>query len=169
MKVTNIHSRKLKQSKVQIEALFKTLATKEDKIWPYENWPAICFKDKLKVGTKGGHGRVRYTIIDYKEDQSIRFQFSKPEGFIGTHEFYFKKIEKDITEITHEINMNTSTFKATFLWITVIRWLHDALIEDAFDKVENYFSEEKKHTNYTLWVKLLRNAYKKKSFQTKHA
>jgi len=170
MKVTNIHSRKLKQSKAQVQALFKTLATTEDKIWPYENWPAIRFDDVIKIGTKGGHGRVRYSIIDFNEGENITFQFSKPDGFIGTHELYIKAIDTNVTEITHEINMNTSTVKATFLWITIIRWLHDALIEDAFDKMENCFSEEKnKKTEHSFWVKLLRGAYKKQSFKTKHA
>lgn len=64
--------------------------------------------------------------------------------------------------------MNTS-FKATLLWVFVIRWLHDALIEDAFDKVENYFTTNKKVTNYNFWVKRLREAYKRQSYQTKTA
>ncbi|WP_232730403.1 hypothetical protein [Lacinutrix sp. Bg11-31] len=65
--------------------------------------------------------------------------------------------------------MNTSTIKAMLLWIAVVRWLHDALIEDAFDKIENSHSEEKKVTKHSIWVHLLRNAYKRKSFKTKQA
>ncbi|WP_034058166.1 hypothetical protein [Lacinutrix jangbogonensis] len=168
MKVTNNHKRKLLQPKAQVVKLFKTLATKEYKIWPIENWPAIRFNEKLKIGAKGGHGSVRYTIIDFKDNEEIKFQFSKPHGFIGTHEFCINAIDNNTAEITHEINMNTSTVKATFLWLVVIRWLHDALIEDAFDKVENSYSEEKKKTKYSLWVQLLRSAYKRKPFQIKH-
>ena len=44
----------------------------------------------------------------------------------------------------------------TLQWKTFIRVLHDALIEDAFDKVENYFSSEKKKTEWSGWVKFLR-------------
>ncbi|WP_232730404.1 hypothetical protein [Lacinutrix sp. Bg11-31] len=101
MQVTNIHKRKLKLPKDQVTVLFKTLATKEDKIWPLENWPAIRFKETLKVGVKGGHGGIRYTIIDIKEGNSIKFKFSKPDGFIGTHEFYIKEVDENSTEITH--------------------------------------------------------------------
>ena len=168
MKVINIHKRKLKQPKEEIVKLFKTLATNEDKIWPYENWPAIRFKNGLRINSNGGHGRVSYFVVEFKDDERIKFQFTKPEGFIGTHEFYIKQIDDNLTEITHEIKMNTSTVKATFLWVTVVRWLHDALIEDAFDKVEYYFSKEEKTPNYSFWVKLLRDVYKRKSFQTKH-
>jgi len=168
MQVINIHKRKLQQPKAKVVELFKTIATKEDKIWPYQNWPAIRFKDTVKVGVKGGHGRIKYTIIQFTEGESIEFQFTKPDGFIGTHKLYLKELKRHQTEIVHEIKMNTSTIKATFLWVTVIRWLHDALIEDAFDRVENHFSKEKKVTKYSLWVKLLRAVYKRKSSQIKH-
>jgi hypothetical protein len=167
MRVVNIHKRVLNQPKLEVCKLFKTLATTDDLVWPYENWPAMRFKDGFKVGSKGGHGRVRYTIIEFREGEFIKFQFSKPEGFIGTHELKINAIDENRTEISHEIRTNT-TLKATFLWIFVIRWLHDALIEDAFDKVENYFSENKKETTYNFWVKILRDVYKRKSFQLKH-
>ncbi|MEM1323749.1 MAG: hypothetical protein AAGG75_26040 [Bacteroidota bacterium] len=29
-------------------------------------------------------------------------------------------------------------------WLLAVRWLHDALIEDAFDKVENHFQQQKR-------------------------
>ncbi|WP_296385762.1 hypothetical protein [Winogradskyella sp.] len=148
--------------------LFKTIATSNDLVWPYENWPAMRFKDGLKIGRKGGHGRVRYTIIDFNKGDYIKFKFSKPDGFNGTHELRIEEITLGKTEISHEIRMNTS-FKATFFWIFIIRWLHDALIEDAFDKIENYFLIEKKQPKHSNWVEFLRGAYKIKSFKTKHA
>lgn len=165
MQVVNIHRRKINQSKESIIQLFKTLSTKNDAIWPFEKWPAMRFQDGLKIGAKGGHGRIRYTIIDHTDD-FIKFQFSKPEGFTGTHHLEIKSIQNDLTEITHEIKMFTSG-KATFLWITTVRWLHDALLEDAFDKLENHFLTKKKETKYTIWVTLLRTLYKRKSFKTK--
>jgi hypothetical protein len=51
--------------------------------------------------------------------------------------------------------MNT-TGSATLKWAIAIRWLHDAYIEDAFDKVENYSASEKKISEWSGWVKLLR-------------
>ncbi len=168
MQVINIHKRKINQSKEEVSLLFKTLATHSDLVWPYENWPAIRFKDGLQAGSKGGHGHIRYTIIEFTEGEFIKFQFSKPEGFNGTHELKIEEISKNETEISHEIRVNTS-LKASFLWVFMTRWLHDALIEDAFDKVENYFTSDKKMTEYNFWVKYLREAYKRKSFQTNQA
>ncbi|WP_299124717.1 hypothetical protein [uncultured Winogradskyella sp.] len=169
MRVINIHKRIINQPIGKVSQLFKTLSTRNDLVWPYENWPAIRFKDGLYVGSKGGHGLVRYSIIEFKEGEHIKFQFSKPVGFIGTHELKIEEINQNKTIISHEIKSNP-TFKATLLWVFVTRWLHDALIEDAFDKVENHFlTGNKKETKYSFWVKLLREAYKGKSFQTKHA
>lgn len=168
MQVINIHKRTINQPKEKVSQLFKTLTTDDDLFWPYEHWPAMRFCDGLEVGSRGGHGRIRYTIIDFKAGENIKFQFTKPLGFNGTHELKIEAISVDTTEICHEIRMNT-TFKATFLWVFVIRWLHDALIEDAFDKVENNLLIQKKVTPYKTWVKFLIDLYKRKSFQTKKA
>ena len=168
MKVVNIHKRTINQPTEKVSQVFKTLASSKDLVWPYENWPAIRFNDGLKVGSKGGHGRIRYTIIEFIDGEYIKFQFSKPEGFNGTHELRINTINNASTELIHKINAKT-TLKASFLWVFVIRWLHDALIEDAFDKVENYFGTNPKKTEHNLWVKLLREIYKRKSFKTKYA
>ena len=168
MKVSNIHKRKIRTSKANVSTLFRSLATPHDQIWPNSKWPAIRFKSGLKVGSKGGHGRIRYTIVEFEEGSYITFRFTKPDGFDGTHALCLKAISEDECEISHIIDARAS-FKASLLWVFVIKWLHDALIEDAFDTIENHFSEEQKITRYNFWVQLLREFYKRKSFQTKHA
>jgi hypothetical protein len=50
----------------------------------------------------------------------------------------------------------TTSGSATLKWALAIRWLHDAYIEDAFDKVENYFTKDKKISKWSWWVKTLR-------------
>ncbi|WP_425075624.1 hypothetical protein [Psychroserpens sp. S379A] len=161
MKVTNIHTRIINQPLEKVSDLFKTLATSEDKIWPSSNWPAMRFKEGLKIGSRGGHGRIRYTVVALKVGSHVRFKFTKPSGFRGTHELILKPISEHVSEVQHVIKMNTD-FKASLLWVFVIRWLHDALIEEAFDNVEHYFSTETNEPKYNLWVKLLRMYYKQK-------
>ena len=73
MKVVNIHKRSINQPKERVSRLIKTLATQNDLIWPYDHWPAIRFENGLKVDSKVGHGMVRYTIIDLKETNSLKF------------------------------------------------------------------------------------------------
>ena len=164
-----MHRRKINQPKEDLGRLLKSLATIDDKIWPYEKWPAIRFQDGLQIGLNGGHGRIRYTVVAFKEGEHATFEFTKPDGFIGTHAFSIQGLSENTTEIIHEIKMRTSTLKATFFWLTILKWLHDALIEDAFDKLENHFSPEKKETKYSIWVTFLRHLYKRKSFKSQYA
>jgi hypothetical protein len=45
-------------------------------------------------------------------------------------------------------------------WILVIKPLHNALLCDSLDKVENYFLSNNPKTEWTIWVKLLRKLLK---------
>ena len=165
MKVINVHTRLIQQPIENVSILLRTLASKNDKIWPSENWPTMRLDKGLTVGSKGGHGIIRYTITDYTQGEYIVFKFSAPENFIGSHSLRLKVINTDITEVRHEIRMQTIG-KATFLWIFIIRWLHNALIEDAFDKIERHFGELQQPIEYSIWVKILRYFFKRKNVKT---
>jgi len=154
MHVLNIHKRTVNQPIEAVIELLKTLATKNDKVWPKKHWPAMRFKEGLKVGAKGGHGIIRYSVEAYT-DTHIKFKFYKPNGFHGHHGFEITTIENSQTLVTHKIDMTTKGV-GTLKWLFAIRWLHDALVEDALDSVENYFSENSKRTTWTIWVKFWR-------------
>ncbi len=161
MKILNIHSRIIDQPKKRVAKLFETLATEEDKIWPTEKWPAMKFDEGIKIGAKGGHGPIRYSVEHYQPENEIRFRFSRPLGFNGVHRFEIKELEEGKTEVKHTIDMRTS-IRGTLLWVVAIRALHDALIEDAFDKLENNFSEEKLSSSWSPWVRFLRQQIAKR-------
>ena len=161
MNVLNVHKRIINQPKEEVLKLLKTLATQDDKIWPDKKWPAIRFKEGLKEGSKGGHGIIRYNITEYNFEDSIYFKFTKPSGFDGYHSFKINELGHNKTEVIHCIDMKTYGM-STFSWIVIIRWLHDALIEDALDKIENHFSLEKTASTYSVWVKILRAYFKVK-------
>lgn len=160
MKVINIHKRLINQPQSEVAKLFETLATAEDRIWPKANWPAMKLDNGLNPGSRGGHGRIRYTIKEQNEGHCIVFKFTKPVGFDGIHKLSLQVASKNKTEVIHEIRMNTTTIRATLLWTVMIRWLHDALIEEAFNNIEQYFSQNKKRPRYSIWVYVLRGFYK---------
>lgn len=137
-----------------------TLATEDDQMIATNKWPAMKLDKGLQVGSKGGHGPIKYFVSAYEEDHSITFQFDLA-GFDGYHKFELSEFNGDNTELIHTINMTTTGF-ATIRWILAIRWLHDAYIEDAFDKVENKFAKIKKRTEWSWWVKTLRQIFKPK-------
>jgi hypothetical protein len=161
MKVTNIHQRVIHQSKDKISQILDSLSSKDDQLWPHERWPPMIFKKGLSEGAVGGHGPIKYSIQKYISGNTIEFKFIKPDGFKGIHKFDITEIDSEKTELKHTIKMSLSG-KSIFTWYLAIKWLHDALLEDCMDKVENYFIEESKCTEWNLWVCLLRKILKKK-------
>lgn len=160
MKVINIHKRVLNQSISTIGKLLNTLASDNDMMLATNKWSPMKLDKGLKVGSKGGHGPIKYFVTEYQPDKSITFQFDLT-GFNGYHRFDINELEPNKTEITHIIDV-TITGLAALKWVIAIRWLHDAYIEDAFDKVENYFTNDKKNSRWNLWVKILRKVMKPK-------
>lgn len=161
MKVLNVHKRIIHQPKDKVTALLETLSTKNDRVWPKEKWPSMKFKEGIRIGAQGGHGPIRYAIEKYNPKEVVQFRFKKPSGFHGIHKFELKALDPKTTEIQHTIDMNT-TGKGTLFWILGIRSLHNALIEDGFDKLENNFLEKKKSTPWNFWVRFLRKLLAKK-------
>jgi len=160
MKVINIHKRDIARPKVELERLFRTLATDNDLMLATEKWSPMKLDKGLIVGSKGGHGPIKYFVAEFQSDKSVTFQFDL-SGFDGFHRFELSEIGENATELKHTIDM-TTTGAATIKWILAVRWLHDAYIEDAFDKVENHFVDDKKVSPWNLWVKILRKAMKPK-------
>ena len=160
MKVINIHKREINQPKSEVARLFSTLSSENDLMLATDKWPPMKLDKGLQVGSKGGHGPINYFVTDYQKDNSITFQFDM-SGFNGFHKFEILEIEQDKTQLKHTIAMATGG-PATIKWALAIRWLHDAYIEDAFDKVENYFTKDKKRSEWSWWVKTLRKIMNRK-------
>ncbi len=160
MKIINIHKREIDQPKEEIVKLFRTLASENDLMLATNKWSPMQLDNGLQIGSKGGHGPIKYHIVEYNPEEFVVFKFDL-KGFDGTHKFNIQEINQNRTELSHIIDMRTSGF-STIKWIFAIRWLHDAYIEDAFDKVENHFSTTKKRNEWSLWVKLLRKIMKPK-------
>ena len=161
MKVANIHRRIINQPKDNISQILDSLSSKDDKIWPMEQWPPMIFKKGLAEGAIGGHGPVKYSILKYVPGNNIEFKFMKPDGFNGIHKFEITEINSNQTELQHTIEMSLSA-KGIVTWYLAIKWLHDALLEDCLDKVENHFLQEPKSTKWNSWVCMLRKILKKK-------
>ncbi len=167
MKVINIHKRTIPKPINMVAELFETLGTSQDEFWPRMNWPSMWLERKLGVGVKGGHGIIRYTVIEYVQGRRVVFKFSAPENFNGTHTLIIEPVDVNKTRVIHEIYMTTSGF-ATLNWVFVIRWLHDALIEEAFDRLEVMPSKPYRAKPYNLWVSLLRTYFTIKQSRKKN-
>jgi hypothetical protein len=147
--------RVIQTSSDTLGSLLDTLSSPNDCVWPYEKWPKMKFNNGLIGGSSGGHGPIRYTIINYLKSQSISFRFDRPTSFHGTHTFSIKEQNGNSTLLIHEIQMKVS-LGGLIIWYGGIKYLHDALLEDCFDKVENQFSQIPKSRAYGFYVQVLR-------------
>ncbi len=145
----------LSHPKKEVANLLATLGTKNDLVWPRDKWPAMRFKEGIKEGASGGHGPIGYTVENYDPENEVQFRFFKPKGFHGTHAFTLTKLSEVQTEFQHSIEMQ-ATIVGWLQWIIAIRWLHDALIEDALDRMENHFDQGQRRTKWNAWVRFLR-------------
>lgn len=136
MRVMNRHQRVIQAEPERVAALLKALATREDRLWPSQLWPPMRLDHPGLVGATGGHGPVRYRLVEVTPE-SVRFEF-RPEGLarglIGGHRFSVASGPGGAV-LSHELSAECGA--ATYLlWSLVVRPLHDALIEDALDCAE---------------------------------
>ena len=155
MKVLNVHSRILHCRPEELKLLLDTLASQDDRVWPIHVWPRMTFKQGVKIGSKGGHGPIRYIITKLVRGAMYQFQFTNPKGFDGHHRFEIDKLNKEGLKITHSIQMRLRGM-AIIKWLMVIRPLHNALIEDLFDNIGNRLTGKQQRSEWSLWVKFLR-------------
>jgi len=154
-RVTNVHQRELSCSAAIAGTLIDQLASERDVLWPHDRWPAMRFDRPLGVGATGGHGPIGYTIDVYEPGRSIRFRFTKPAGFRGTHKFEIKAEAADRVTLRHSIEMQTIG-GAYWSWLFAIRPLHNALLEDALDRAEAFCGDTLERRKWSLWVRFLR-------------
>ncbi|MFE0738670.1 SRPBCC family protein [Streptomyces sp. NPDC058855] len=136
MGVYNVHERLLAAKADEVGALIDTLAGGEDdRLWPGRHWSPMEFDRPLGPGAAGGHGPVRYTVAGYVPGQWIRFEFTGPSGFHGFHELAVLPAGPDRTRLHHTLTMSPRGW-ARITWPLVFRPMHDACMEDAFDRAE---------------------------------
>ena len=155
--VRNVHERVIHASPLSlVGGLIDQLASRDDLLWPSDRWPPMRLDRPLGVGAKGGHGPIRYTVEDYELGRSIRFQFTAPRGFDGTHGLDVEEIEPGKVRLRHMLVMRLKG-AARLSWPLMFRWLHDALIEDALDRAESHAaSAPLKQREFSSWVKMMR-------------
>lgn len=154
--VVNTHTRQFEVPLEQVCALVATLSSKEDQLWPSERWPRMRLDQGLNVGSSGGHGPVGY-FVEHLEAEPVReviFRFTKPRGFDGTHAFTVTQ-DGRLTTLRHDLRMRTRGW-ARLTWSLFFRPLHDALIEEAFDKATGQFGLPLTTPHRrSLWVRIL--------------
>jgi hypothetical protein len=155
MNVLNIHERVLDASADQVGRLIDSLASSDDLLWPSDRWVPMQFDRPLGVGAVGGHGPIRYAVEAYEPGRSIRFRFTEPTGFLGTHRFEIQPTAGGKALLRHVIEMQVAG-RSLLVWLIIIRPLHDALMEDALDRAETSLGKPMPPRKWSCWVRFLR-------------
>lgn len=131
MLIVNTHERLLPCHINSAEFLIDDFAKNSADLWPSSLWPRESFDRPLQLGALGSHGGTQYIVDCYEPGRYVKFKFLKPKGYNGYHEFSLVECGEN-TLIKHTVEFKTNLF-ASLTWRYIIQWVHDSLIEDAFD------------------------------------
>lgn len=134
--IQNIHARDIQAPVSLVGDILDTLGSPGDRVWASDIWVAepVVFDRPLGVGAEGGHGSIRYSVVEYQPGRRIVFRISPGGGLSGSHGFELEPVGRDHTRITHFLDAETSPWMRPLVPI-LIGW-HDAMLETALDRVE---------------------------------
>lgn len=128
--IRNTHERSTPGPLAVAEDLLGQLGGDDDALWPTDRWPPLRLDDGHRPGSDGGHGPVRYRVVD-SDARSVRFDLTPATGFAGRHGF---TVEPDGDGVRWRHVLEIDDPPALVRWIVVP--LHDALLEDLLDAAE---------------------------------
>lgn len=153
--IHNVHERFLPAAGIDaVGALLDTLGSSHDAVWPRDDWPPMVLDRSLGVGASGGHADIRYTVECYEPSRRVVFRFDPACGLRGTHAFEVGH-RSDGVLLRHDLTARALGMNR-LLYPLVIRPIHDAMVEDAFDRVHERLVPGTPRTHWSPYVRLLR-------------
>lgn len=133
--IENVHERVVDASPEAAGALLDSLSSPDDRLWPSRRWPAMRLDRGLTVGSDGGHGPVRYAVARYEPGRLAAFAFTAKFPVDGEHRLEALPAPGGRARLVHTLTGRPHGWMRLG-WPLCFRWLHDALIEDGFDRAE---------------------------------
>jgi len=158
--ISNVHERRIAAPPQEVGALLDSLGSPHDRLWPHAPRDPMVLRhgdgSGLRIGAKGGHGPVRYTVEDYEPGRRVTFRIA-PELGLGNawHGVFAEPTADGGTLLRHELEV-TPTGAMRILWPLVVRSMHNCYAEDALDRAERELgvgpTQEHRHS---LWARVL--------------
>ena len=102
---------------------------------------------------------MRHFVTGYEPGRRVEFQFTGPTGFNGSHSFTATSHSNRSTLLRHELVVS-SRGAAVFTWPFFFRPLHNAVIEESFDRaLQECGSLPDVAYKRPLWTKMLRATF----------
>ncbi len=157
--VRNVQQRVIQAPADRLGELLDRVADVDDSVWPARAWAPLILDDGLVPGSRGGHDVIRYSVVEYEPGRRVRFSFEPGVGLVGHHELQVDSVGPGRSRLTHTV-AGTLEGRMTVLWPLVVRWLHEALLQDLLDNTERAATGRLKAApvRWSAWVRLLRRA-----------
>ncbi len=152
----NVHERRFPTATVDhLGELLDRVGSPDDGLWPTSTrrWPPMRMSGPLDTQPHGGHGFVRYHVVDHEPGRSVTWRFEDDLGLPGVHRFEVLT-DGGAPGLRHTIDARPVGVMR-LAWPLAVRWLHDALIEEAFDGVEVALGTRDGVRRPGPWVRLL--------------
>lgn len=135
-KIINVHEREIAAPASLLGEILETLGSADDRLWATDIWVAepVVLDRRLAVGSRGGHGSIRYSVRSHEPGRRVVFEFTPGGALSGVHGFELTEIGEDRTRITHFLDAETAAWMRPIVPI-LVGW-HDAMVETAFDRAE---------------------------------
>ena len=152
----NVHERLIDAPADVVGALLDRLAGEDDPLWPTPTWPPVRFDRALAIGAAGGHGPIKYTVVEYEHGRRLRFRFDPSIGIRGYHELIVES-RGEAKSVLRHLGSARLSGAMRIAWPLSIRWLHDALIEDLLDNAQlSATGRLAQPARWSAWVRLQR-------------
>ena len=130
-RLINVHERVVAGPLDLSSELLEGILEPETSVWPFD-LRRLELDRGLEPGSTGGHGPVRYTVVEHEVGRRVRFAFTREAPIAGWHEFVIGDVPGQGVRWRHELLIDPVD-----QWIREqIEPSHDALVEVLFDRLE---------------------------------
>ncbi|HEX8509243.1 MAG TPA: hypothetical protein VF635_07070 [Propionibacteriaceae bacterium] len=152
----NVHERKIAAPVEDVGELLADVGRAGDRLWPEHDWMPMTLDRPVGVGARGGHADIRYSVIAYEPGERVVFRFEPPTLLTGWHALEVEQLPNGSALMRHVLEAQPHGAYRLLLPL-VIRWFHDAVIEDLLDRAEMAMGPAPvQRTVWSPWVRLLR-------------
>lgn len=152
--IRNVHERTIDAPARALAPLLDGLGGQGDRLWPSRSWSPMILDRPLAVGADGGHGSIRYRVVEYEPGRRVRFLFDRSTGIAGIHEVVVEALDERRSRMRHVL-LGRAQGAMRLLFPLLVEPLHDAVIEDMLDNAERETTGGvRRPQRHSAWIRL---------------